>query len=516
MEDTFSYDRLPYPSKFFVQTHPDRLATIATLFGMTPAPVASCRVLDLGCGNGSNLIAQAYLLPESRFVGVDLSKVHIDDANEAAKELGLTNVEFKQADVAEMTVAEYGKFDYVVAHGLFSWVPPFVRDAVLRLYGEFLEDNGVGYISYSAYPGAHHREMVQRMLRFQTAAFSEPQEKVGKALSFLSFLGKNTSDRGVYRSILQQEIKRHGGHQAADVFHDDLSDVNQPFYFHEFASLLKGAGLQFLGEAELHAMGTQNLSPDARGFLESIEDPVEREQYLDFLSGRIFRQTLFCRQDIKLNREIGPSAIDRFLVSSSLRPQRTKPKLAGQATEKFVGGNGVVIEIDQPLAKACLTYLGGIWGRAAAFPDLIASGKLMLERDGFAAEDWTSQTDIVRMVLMQVARASSVVELHIYQPAAFTDVSEMPAVNRLAHWQMKSADNILSLLGMDMKIEDRVSRRLLELLDGTRSRTDVIREMTLFIETADGIEGRKGLIRTLPDWVDESLRNLARIGVFEA
>lgn len=516
MEDTFSYDRLPYPSKFFVQTHPDRLATIATLFGMTPAPVESCRVLDLGCGNGSNLIAQAYLLPESRFVGVDLSKVHIDDANEAAKELGLTNVEFKQADVAEMTVAEYGKFDYIVAHGLFSWVPPFVRDAVLRLYGDFLEANGVGYISYSAYPGAHHREMVQRMLRFHTAAVTEPGEKVDKALSFLSFLGQSTSDRGVYRSILQQEIKRHGGHQAADVFHDDLSDVNQPFYFHEFASLLNGAGLQFLGEAELHAMGTQNLSPDARGFLESIEDPVEREQYLDFLSGRIFRQTLFCRKDIKLNREIGPSAIDRFLVSSSLRPQRTKPKLAGQATEKLVGGNGVVIEIDQPLAKACLTYLGGIWGRAVAFPDLIASGRQMLERDGFAAEDWTSQTDIVRMVLMQVARASSVVELHLYQPAAFISVSEKPAVNRLARWQMKSADNILTLLGMDMKIEDRVSRRLLELLDGTRTRADIIREMTVFIETADGIEGRKGLIRSLPEWIDESLRNLARIGVFEA
>ena len=176
----------------------------------------------------------------------------------------------------------------------------------------------------------------------------------------------------------------------------------------------------------------------------------------------------------------------------------------------------MVIEIDQPLAKACLTYLGSIWGRAVAFPDLIASGKQTLERDGFETDDWGSQTNIVRMILLQVARASSVVELHLHQPAAFTEVSEMPRVNRLARWQMNSAENILTLLGMDMKIDDKVSRRLLELHDGTRSRADVISEMTKFINTADGIEGRKALIRDLPAWVDESLASLARIGVFES
>ena len=165
MSETFSYDKIPYPSKFFVQTHPDRLATQATLFGMSPADVATCRVLELGCGNGSNLIAQAYLLPEAKFIGVDLAKTHIEDAAAAARGFGFTNIEFRQMDVMDMSEADFGKFDYITAHGLFSWVPDLVREKVLELYRELLNENGVGYISYSAYPGAHQREMVQRAMR---------------------------------------------------------------------------------------------------------------------------------------------------------------------------------------------------------------------------------------------------------------------------------------------------------------------------------------------------------------
>ena len=77
MEDAFSYEVMPYPSKFFLQTHPDRLATLATLFGMKSAPPERCRVLELGCGNGSNLVSHAFNLPEARFVGVDLAENHI-------------------------------------------------------------------------------------------------------------------------------------------------------------------------------------------------------------------------------------------------------------------------------------------------------------------------------------------------------------------------------------------------------------------------------------------------------
>ncbi|HNU07425.1 MAG TPA: class I SAM-dependent methyltransferase, partial [Pyrinomonadaceae bacterium] len=104
MSELFSYDELPYPSKFFLQTHPDRLATMAVFFGLRPAPVDTCRVLELGCGNGTDLISHAFHLPDAKFVGVDLAVRHIEDAQRGARELGLTNIEFIQMDVAMMTV----------------------------------------------------------------------------------------------------------------------------------------------------------------------------------------------------------------------------------------------------------------------------------------------------------------------------------------------------------------------------------------------------------------------------
>ena len=137
MSDNFSYDRLLYPSKFFVQTSPDRLATQAALFGMAPAEVETCSMLELGCGDGFNLISQAYLLPNARFVGIDLGKEHIAEAIAEADALGLKNVRFAQMDVMEMSESDFGKFDFIIAHGLFSWVPEFVREKFLLFSKSF-------------------------------------------------------------------------------------------------------------------------------------------------------------------------------------------------------------------------------------------------------------------------------------------------------------------------------------------------------------------------------------------
>ncbi len=515
MEEIFSYDVMPYPSKFFLQTHPDRLATLATLFGMNPARIETCRVLELGCGNGSNLISHAFNLPNAKFVGVDLAENHITDAKKSAEELNLQNTEFYQMDVMEMSVESFGKFDYVIAHGLFSWVPDFVQAKTLALYREFLTENGVGYMSYNAFPGAHHRQMVQKMMRFHARHFDEPLEKVGKSISFLAFLSENATEKEIFAPILQSELKRHFEHDAADIFHDDLSDLNVAFYFHEFAELLKQNNLQYLAEAELHAMGTQSLSKDAREFIESLEDIVEREQYLDFFRGRIFRQTLFCREEIPLNRNPEPSVMNKFLLSSSIRPQSSKPDLAAQKVEKFVGMKGVGIEIDHPLTKAALVHLGQIWGRAMQFGELLQKAKETVIGQGFKTQNWDEQFYITSAILLQICRGTGLIELHLFQPEAETKVSEKPKVNALAIWQLPQANNVLTLLNLDVKIEDEISRHLLQICDGTRNRQQILTEMREFITESEDIEDKETLLADLSDWLDESLAQLAKLGMFD-
>lgn len=515
MSDTFSYDSLPYPSKFFLQTHPDRLAAVATLFGMSPAGVETCRVLELGCGNGSNLISHAYHLPGATFVGVDLAQSHIDDARQGAAELGLTNLDFRQMDVADMSAAEFGRFDYIIAHGLFSWVPEFVRDRVLAICNEMLTENGVGYVSYNAFPGAHYRRMVQSMLRFRTRTLTDPIEKVGSAMSFLAFLCENASGGEVFRAILRHEIERHFEHEMADIYHDDLSDLNRAYYFHEFAEMLEKNGLQYLGEAEPHAMGTGGLSPEARDFIDSMTDTIEREQYLDFLRGRIFRQTLFCRRAVALAPELTPEMIRKFKIASSVRPVSPNPELASSKAERFVGAKGVAIEIADPIAKAALVELGKAWGRAIPFDDLMRRSRDELARRGHDGGPDDSETALCAALLTDLCRNTSLIELHLFQPESRQELSERPRVNRLAQWQLPKANNVLTNLNLDVRVEDAVSRRMLELLDGSMTVDDVRPVLREFIGTCEEIDDKAELLGRFDAWLDASLGQLAKLGMFD-
>ncbi len=162
-----AYDEVDYPSHVYQQTHPDRLATIATLLGMNPAPVEACRVLEMGCGAGGNLIPMAFDLSESSFVGIDLAGSAIAQGRELIAALGLRNISLQQLDVMAFP-SELGQFDYIVAHGLFSWVPDVVRDRLLAICRAHLAPHGVAYISYNTYPGCRLREIARDIMRFHT------------------------------------------------------------------------------------------------------------------------------------------------------------------------------------------------------------------------------------------------------------------------------------------------------------------------------------------------------------
>ena len=517
MSDKFSYDEFPYPSKFFLQTHPDRLAAAGIVYGMTPTPAENCRVLELGCGNGSNLIAHAFGLPNSKFVGIDLAETHIAQANRSVDELKLDNIEFKQTDVMDMTVEDFGEFDYITAHGLFAWVPDFVRSKVLSIFSKMLAPSGIGYISYNAYPGAYIREMVRSMMRFHTEGVDDPMAKVNSAIPFLGVLVNNSTEREIQGRILEFELKRHFNHFPADIYHDDLGECYRPFHFYEFAGLLEQNGLKFLSEAELHASSFQGLSDEAIAFLDKIDDRLRREQYLDFFRGRVFRQTLFCRTEIDLVDKPEPETLDRLYLSSTLQPTEKITNVGEQRIVKFRSAKGQQIQIDHPLTKAALVHLGEIWGRSISGTDLLAAAKERLEAAG-VLEDPARQYEIARTVLLQIAMGSDMIELHSYAPRANTRVGEKPKVNVLASWQLNDADNVLTLLNKDLRLSDKTSRRLLEILDGTRTKKDAATEMKGFIEKVDDIneKERRDLLNNLPGWVDNSISELARLGLFES
>lgn len=151
-----SYDEIPYSDNCFPYTHPDHLATVATFHGLTPPPVRNCRVLELGCARGGNIIPMALGLPEGRFLGIDLSSRQIAEGRSIIEKLGLQNIDLQTLGITDIG-ENSGLFDYIVCHGVYSWVPDQVRDKILAICSENLAPSGVAYVSYNTYPGWHER-----------------------------------------------------------------------------------------------------------------------------------------------------------------------------------------------------------------------------------------------------------------------------------------------------------------------------------------------------------------------
>jgi SAM-dependent methyltransferase len=285
------YDQIAYRTYPRRQTHPDRLAAVATLFGMAPAPVTSCRLLEIGCGDGGNLLPLAYTLPASRFTGIDLAERPVAIAQRIATDLEFTNVDLQVRDLRKLGKRD-GEFDYILAHGIYSWVPAGVRDRLLAICAERLAPNGVAFVSYNAYPGQYERKMLREILLRRG-------DDVESARDFL-------------RMLPHREAAALAACPDDVLFHDILAPVNDPVWFEEFASQAAAHGLRYLGEADPHNMF------DETG---ELQDKAG-EQQLDFRKLRRFRQTLLCRKEIALKRRVGPELMDAFLFSANSHGRR--------------------------------------------------------------------------------------------------------------------------------------------------------------------------------------------------
>ena len=180
------YDATPYTSDAFPQSAPGQLAAIAHVFGLDVPAVSRARVLEIGCAAGGNIIPFAAAHPEALAVGIDLSQVQIDLGRERAQALGLDNLEFVAGDIARTNLT--GAFDYIVAHGVYSWVPPDVQDALLAAIGRLLAPNGVAYLSYNTYPGWKAKEVMRDAMLLASGASTTTADKVRDARGMVDFL----------------------------------------------------------------------------------------------------------------------------------------------------------------------------------------------------------------------------------------------------------------------------------------------------------------------------------------
>src|ERR1700722_2333226 len=368
------YDEVLYPVTTFPQTHPNRLATVAFLRGMEPAPVRHCRVLELGCGACSNIIGMAFQSPASEFIGLDLAQRPIASGQDFVKGLGLKNVTLYSMDICAPDTTQLGQFDYIIAHGVYSWVPEPVRERILAICREMLNPQGVAYISYNAYPGNHLRDLVRGMMRFHTAHFEDPIDKVGQARGLLKFLADSSPKLDYYIAAIRSQLERTLKCTDEAFFHDDLSEVNQPFYFHEFMSAAHHHGLQFLGEARGNDLEAGKFTPQVSERMNELGGApyVVREQYKDFIRVCAFRETLLCHRELEIAPDLLVERVPQLYASCDATAKDEEEDPSGQQT-LFRRKGGLEMQATHPLISAALKYLVSQWPVAVSFEALLGA-----------------------------------------------------------------------------------------------------------------------------------------------
>jgi len=477
------YDTLVYPGFALPQAHPDRLATLATLFGMTPAEVSHCRVLELGCGDGVNLIGVALELPEAECVGVDLAASGIKKGQALVGELGLKNITLQQCNIMELD-KDFGQFDFIIAHGLYSWVPASVRDKILTICEGNLTENGVAYVSYNTYPGCHLRDMMRNMMLYHVRDFSDPQQRIDESRALIRFLAESGMGNEQYRKSLQKELESIIARSDYGFFHDDLGEVNAPVYFHQFAEHAARHGLQYLSEADFVEIQVGVCPPHVVEVLKQLSsNRVAQEQYMDFLKGRRFRQTLMCHSNVELDEEPRVDNLRRFSVSSQLRPEITPVDYASCEAAVFLGTEGRSIKTENPLMKAALLTLSNAWPHAVHFNDLFNEARRLCGRS--SAQNGEEILYDVRVLTASLLRAyaGTTVEFHVLPPHFVSRPSVRPVVSPLARLQAREGKRVTNFRHTTIAVEGPLERQLLQLLDGSRDRTALLDDLSRLVET---------------------------------
>lgn len=462
------YDEVPYPANPFPFTHPDRLGVVAMLHGLKPRAADRCRVLEIGCGDGVNLVAMAIGLPQSEFVGVDIAAQPIARGHQLLAELGLANVRLVQADLRAIG-EDYGQFDYIISHGLYSWVPPEVRDGLMAVCRARLADRGLVYISYNAMPGGHIRRMLREMMLFHTRGFEEPMEKAQEARAFLRFLaaGAKAAKGGLYADIMAQEADRTKVKRDADIFHDDLAAINDPVYFTAFIHHAAQHGLRFLGEAEHYETDATVYGPEIGEQLTELatQDVLLKEQYMDFLDCRFFRKTLLCKAEFDVRFDFDTNAITPLHVTSDAAPQPVPDPEQGQTfhSERFGG-----VTVKDPLFISAMTRL------QAAYPASIPFSRLLDMAIEDAGEAAPSRYKATQRLAEFVERSFGAGVLELYaRPAPHQPAGERPVASPLARLQAKDSRMVITLLQELFVLNEGDEQTLVPLLDGTRTRAEL-------------------------------------------
>jgi SAM-dependent methyltransferase len=488
-----SYDEMPYATLAQRSTDPNRLAAIGRLYGIDVPSPEKAAVLEIGCGTGANLIHIAERFPESRCVGIDMSERHIAEGQRISKVAGIKNVELRCGDL-QNEVVEPGAFDYVICHGVYSWVPPHVQRQLLHALSSAVSEHGLVYVSYNVLPGWRQRGAIRDIMttgalhRSVVSSTYAAEERLHGAMELLSLVSSVRASEGdLFGSYVKESVRRFKDSHPAYIFHEYLEEHNSAVLFSEFMQAVELHGLQFVAEAKASMMSADDLGEAVQEYLGRLgDDVVTREQCLDVIRNRMFRETLLCKGQHALKRDLKASVFKSLHLVSDYRFVREGPN--GAEFREVTEGQVVVTPRDEH--SEALKYIGSAGYAGMSFAALCEELRKGLVPD---LDERMAMHVIVRLW------RSGFLDVALQRAPIATKAEGCARISEVARYQATHDEGaVIALQHRSCKIS-ALERQIIAMCDGKRTFGEVL--------SAVGGEGRASA-------ASDALARLVDLGFF--
>lgn len=490
-----SYDEVPYPDLPKPYTHISRLAAIGRLHGLTPPNPDNCNVLELGCADGGNILTMASQFPESRFIGVDFAAVQIETGRKKISELEQTNLSLQRANIIDFRPDDHRCFDYIIVHGVYSWVSSIVQEKILSICRNHLSGNGLAYISYNTYPGWRGKQALREMLRYHTRHIDETQKKVEAALALVATLPTPQEIPGDPGALLAQQLQndlKQMEDPSAYLVHEYLIDRNEPLYFSEFLRRIEGFTLKYVDDAFPGCTALERLLPNAQSWMaKTYTDYAEQQQYIDFLCNISFRRSLLCQATAHPNNKVNFNRFRSLYVTATCKHAESDgDKLC------FVTDSGRRLHTEH-------SELGMILKR------IVNARPASLAVENLRKDIGRSVTDKEIAVMLDTLLRNSASEFTTHPHDCNPNIGERPYAPRLVRFQCSSG-LVTSGAHRPVRLENVFERQLLGMLDGTRRLPELISSMQKKLRCGNPIDDTEWEVLVL-----KHLARLAQLGLLK-
>lgn len=521
-EISSTYDDLPYASKPFSQTHPDFLRAVCALFDVATPAVKTANILEIGCSFGGNILPLAMRYPKANIIGLDLSEKQISTGKKAIKAIGLDNIQLYQQDITTYKTP-VKHFDYIICHGVYSWVPQPVQAAILRVISEGLTDTGIAIVSYNTYPGWKIREVYRDTMLYRSQPVDNINEKIKYGFGMLDFLKEHLPKESPWGVAMEQHYEDIRRADPSYLAHEYFELFNQPCYFYEFMHLAQEKGLSFIAEADFqnHFLPPVNLDIESYQAMEreANGDVVKLEQLTDFLTNRTFRQTILTRDNrtqhrIVGNKQIQHKVLSELHISGSFfkEAESDSQKLQWKSAQNPQG----VTFVDKPITEVIFMCLNKADGQTVKVSELWQQ----VQAKGVAVKQPEFFEIIAELIIRRVVRVrSDSVQL---QQADMDKPCLSKPLQKLFKWMKNHPDTIgFSTVFHEPLLLDVIADELIPLLDGKHSWEDLFEQVIIaakagrivfYDESNIKIDDSEKVAKAAKEHTDRLIRSLSYSG----